>query len=68
GDVAVYYPPKNAKALAEVIQTTLTWDDNQRKAMSEKAKKRAGEFSWDVCAEKTVAVLAKAVENKKVKR
>ena len=39
-------------------------DDNQRNAMSKKAKKRAAEFSWDVCAEKTVAELAKAVENR----
>jgi len=59
-DAAVYYPPKNGQALAEVIQTVLTWDNNQRKTMSEKARKRAGEFSWDVCAEKTVAAMAKA--------
>lgn len=52
GGVAVYYPPKDWKALAEAIQTVLNWDDNQRKVMSEKAKKRASEFSWDVCAEK----------------
>jgi len=64
GDAAIYYPPKDGQALAEAIQTVLTWDDNQRKTMSEKAKKRAAEFSWDVCAEKTVAVLAKAVEGR----
>ena len=39
-------------------------DNNQRKAMSEKAKKRAAEFSWDVCADKTVAELAKAIESR----
>jgi glycosyltransferase involved in cell wall biosynthesis len=64
GDAAIYYPPKDGQALAEAIQTVLTLDDNQRKTMSEKAKKRAAEFSWDVCAEKTVAVLAKAVESR----
>ena len=63
GDVAIFYPPKDEKILAEAIQTVLTWDDNQREIMSEKAKKRAAEFSWDVCAEKTVAVLAKTVGN-----
>lgn len=63
-NAAVYYPPKDGKALAEVIQTVLTWDNNQRKVMSEKAKKRAAAFSWDVCAEKTVVVLAKAVEGR----
>lgn len=60
-DTAVYYPTKNGKTLADAIKTVLAWDDNQRKVMSEKAKKRAAEFSWDVCAEKTVAELAKAV-------
>ena len=61
GDAAVYYPPKDGKALAGTVQTVLKWDDNQRKVMSQKARRRAGEFSWDVCAEKTVAELAKAV-------
>lgn len=61
GDAAVFYPPKDGKALASAIQTVLTWDDNQRKAMSEKAKKRAADFSWDVCAGRTVAELQKAI-------
>jgi len=64
GDAAIYYPPKDSKILAEKIQRVLAWGDNQRKAISEKAKKRASEFSWDICAEKTVAVLAKAANNK----
>ena len=59
GDAAVYYPPKDGKALAEAIKTVLAWDDNQLKVMSEKTKKRAAEFSWDICAERTVAKLAK---------
>ena len=63
GDVAVYYPPKDGKALAEAIQTVLTWDNKQRKVMSEKAKKRATKFSWDVCVEKTIKELQLAVEN-----
>ena len=62
GDAAIYYPPKDGQALAEAIQTILTWDNNPRKVMSEKAKKQAAEFSWDVCAAKTVAVLQKAAE------
>jgi len=64
GDAAIYYPPKDGKALAEAIKTVLVWDDNQRKVMSEKAKKQAAKFSWDVCAEKTVAALVKAVESR----
>ena len=62
-NAAVYYQPRDGKALAEVIQTALTWDDDQRKTMSEKARNRAAEFSWNVCAEKTVAVLARAAKD-----
>ncbi len=62
GDAAIFYPPKDGKALADSLKTVLAWDDNQRKIMSEKAKKRASEFSWDVCAEKTVAVLVKTAK------
>jgi len=62
GDAAVYYPPKDSKALTDSIQTVLTWDDKQRKAMSEKARNRADEFSWDICAERTVRELAKVAK------
>jgi len=62
GDAAIYYPPKDGKALAEAIKTVLTWDNNQRRTMSEKAKKHAAEFSWDVCAERTVKELAKVAK------
>jgi len=62
GDAAIFYPSKDAKSLAEAIQAVLAWDDNQRKEASERAKNRAKEFSWDVCARKTVAELAKAVK------
>ena len=46
------------------FKTVFAWDDNQRKVMSEKARKRAGESSRDVCAEKTVAVLANVVKGR----
>ena len=63
-DTAIYYPPKDSKTLAKAIQLVLNFDFQQRKKMSEKARKRAADFSWDVCAEKTVAVLARAVESR----
>ena len=62
GDASIYYPPKDGKLLADVIKTVLAWEDNQRKIMSEKAKKRAAEFSWDVCAKKTVAESIKTID------
>ena len=61
GDVAIYYPPKNGKALSEVIQTVLSWDNKKRNEMSVMAKKRAAQFSWNVCAEATVEELKKAI-------
>ena len=63
-NAAVYYPPRDGQSLAEAIKAVLAWDDSQRKAMSEKAKRRAAAFSWDVCAEKTVAELEKAAESR----
>jgi glycosyltransferase involved in cell wall biosynthesis len=58
GDSAVYYPSKDGRALNDAVQTVLTWDDNKSKVMSEKAKKQASDYSWDVCAKKTVAALS----------
>lgn len=63
GDAAIYYRPKDSKVLAETIKTVLSQDEHKRRGMSEKARKRAAEFSWDVRAEKTVEELAKAVED-----
>jgi glycosyltransferase involved in cell wall biosynthesis len=65
GDAAIFYPPKDGKALAEAIQTVLNWDIGKRNIMSEKARKRATEFSWDVCAEKTLEELKKAIGSSK---
>jgi len=63
GEAAIYYPPKNGPALAEAIKRMLVLDKQLRKIMSEKSKRQATKYSWDVCAERTVAVLAKAVGN-----
>jgi glycosyltransferase involved in cell wall biosynthesis len=58
-DTAVYYPPRNWRVLADVIQTVLAWDNNRLLAVSQSALERAAKFSWDVCAEKTLDELAK---------
>lgn len=67
-DAAIFYPSKNSKALAEAIRSVLVFDDNQRKSMSEKSKRRAAKFSWDVCAEKTVAELATVAGNLRLRK
>lgn len=61
-NAAIFYPPKDARSLARAIKDVLSLDDNQRKIMSEKARRQAARFSWDFCAEKTVAELAKALK------
>lgn len=60
GEAALYYPPADGEALAGEIKNVLSWDEHQRKAASAKAVQRAGGFSWEVCAQKTVAELMKA--------
>jgi glycosyltransferase involved in cell wall biosynthesis len=62
GDAAVYYTHGDGKSLFSAIQSTLSWSDKQRKELSERAQKRAAFFSWDKCAENTVAVLKKAIK------
>ncbi len=61
-DAAIFYPPKEGKALAEKIQTVLSWNSKKRQEMSRLARKRATKFSWDICAQKTVRELAKAAQ------
>lgn len=67
GDSAVFYAPKDYKALAKAIQIVLSWDSNQRNEVSERARKRAAQFSWDATAKRTVSELAKAVESFRLK-
>jgi glycosyltransferase involved in cell wall biosynthesis len=59
-DVAVYYPPNDGRTLGEAIQMVLSWDDGKKRKIFEQARNRASQFSWDVCAEKTVRELNKA--------
>ncbi|VVB88617.1 D-inositol-3-phosphate glycosyltransferase [uncultured archaeon] len=67
GDSAIYYPPKDYKALANAIQTVLSLDKSQRNEASQRARKRAAQFSWDITAERTVSELVKAVESFRLK-
>jgi glycosyltransferase involved in cell wall biosynthesis len=64
GDAAVDYPPKDGKALSKAILKVLSRSDDKRREVSDLAKQRASQFSWDVCAEKTVSELAQAAESR----
>jgi glycosyltransferase involved in cell wall biosynthesis len=61
GDAAVYYSRGDVKSLCSAIQSVLTWNDEHRKEISERATMRASQFSWDSCAEKTVEALKKVI-------
>jgi len=63
GDAAIYYTPKDGQDLAEAIKKVLSWNDHQCNEMSSRAKKRSSQFSWDICAEKTIYELKKAAES-----
>jgi len=60
-EAAVYYSHGKGNSLSAAIQRMLK-SDNYRKKISECGKKRASEFSWDRCVEKTVTELVKIAE------
>lgn len=60
-EVAAYYPPTNGEALSKVIQSVLSWDNERKKTMADRARQRAAQFSWDLTAEKTIEELQKAL-------
>ena len=62
-EAAIYYSPKDSSSLAKMIRSVFSWDSSQRERMAERARSRASEFSWDVCAKKTVEELIKAIKN-----
>jgi glycosyltransferase involved in cell wall biosynthesis len=62
GDAAVFYPPGSKKLLADAVRSVLSWPPEQRKAASDRAKKRVLQFSWDITAERTVQELARAAK------
>jgi len=66
GDAALYYPPRDGKVLAETIKTVLSWNDYQRNNVSEYAKRRASQFSWDICVEKIIEELKKTIESSNI--
>lgn len=66
-DAAVYYRPKDSDSLVKTIKSVFEWDSNQKEKMAESARKRASEFSWDICAKRTVEELNKVVNNRKIK-
>ncbi len=62
GDAADYFDPKNVDSMARAVGGLLK-DAGKRRELSQKAVKRAKEFSWERTAERTLAVLKQAGRN-----
>jgi glycosyltransferase involved in cell wall biosynthesis len=56
GDVALRVDPRNAIEISDAIHRVLSNDD-LRKNLSTKGLERSTKFTWDKCAEKTLAIL-----------
>jgi len=65
-EAALYYPPKDIKALVDRIQFVRHWDVESKNEMKARAKKRAAEFSWDICAEQTTLELKRAISDREL--
>ncbi|HEX7828092.1 MAG TPA: glycosyltransferase family 1 protein [Thermoanaerobaculia bacterium] len=55
-DAALYFEPRDARALASLIQRVTT-DAALRDDLASRGRARAAQFRWDVTAEKTLEVL-----------
>jgi glycosyltransferase involved in cell wall biosynthesis len=60
-DLAAYYEPGNAQALATIILSRLSLDDSQRSLLAERSRIRSKQFSWDRTAEMTLSVLTQVL-------
>jgi alpha-1,3-rhamnosyl/mannosyltransferase len=60
GDSALGVPPQDVEAIAEAMRQLI--DDNALcQTLKQKGLKRALHFSWDSCADRTLAVYQKAL-------
>jgi glycosyltransferase involved in cell wall biosynthesis len=60
GENVCYFDPADLSDLSEKILEVLSWSDNYRTAWTEKARKRALQFSWNKTASDTVECFKKA--------
>lgn len=55
GDAAAYFNPNDRDAMSEAI-ATIAYSDTNREALIDKGKRRLENFSWNKCADETLAV------------
>jgi glycosyltransferase involved in cell wall biosynthesis len=63
GDAAVYYNSDDGKTLSEIIKTVFSWNQSKKEYISQRSIERASQFSWDVCAKKTIEQFQLAIED-----
>jgi glycosyltransferase involved in cell wall biosynthesis len=61
GDAGTYFDPENILSIVDALRHLITSED-VRNDLSEKAYKRALNFSWEKCASETVAYLCEVFE------
>ena len=62
GSSALYYPPKDFTTLAKQIRYVISMGQAERAVMASAAKDIASKYSWEICAQKTVDELQKALQ------
>jgi len=62
-NIAFYYEPLNSKDLSNIIQRVLSLKRHEREVIAKKAVLRSKQFSWDICAHKTIDCLMAAVKD-----
>lgn len=63
GDGVLYCDPSDIEEMSRVMKKILT-DENLRKTLSEKGKKRSGYFSWDNFTQKILNIIKNDIQNK----
>jgi glycosyltransferase involved in cell wall biosynthesis len=59
GDKVSYFDPTGSSDLSQQILQMVAWEGNHRKQWVTEAQRRAGRFSWNLTAEKTVECFKK---------
>ncbi len=61
GEAISYFDPHSADSIASAIKQALLESPEQRSAMIEKARERAGTFTWKRCAEQTIKAFGRTL-------
>jgi glycosyltransferase involved in cell wall biosynthesis len=61
GEAVAYADPRAAGDIAAGIESVLAWSDDERRARTDTARRRAATFTWQRTAKATIEVLREAV-------